>query len=198
MSNIYKQCPKCGAAHTKSGTFCSRPCANSRGPRTDDFKQKVREKLSIKLHQQKELLEEAINSSATMTQAASKIGMPFMTFKRKAEALRLYVPNQGARGTVKPYRGSNKIDLQEIIAGNHTQYGTNKLKKRLIKDGYLKHICVGCGLTDTWNGKPITLHLDHINGVHNDHRLDNLRLLCPNCHSQTDTWCGRNKKTTAS
>ncbi|MGB2240169.1 MAG: HNH endonuclease [Pseudomonadales bacterium] len=53
--------------------------------------------------------------------------------------------------------------------------------------------CSSCGIGDEWNGKPITLQLDHINGVNNDHRLDNLRMLCPNCHSQTDTWCGRNK-----
>lgn len=44
-----------------------------------------------------------------------------------------------------------------------------------------------------WAGKPIVLHLDHINGVRNDNRLENLRWLCPNCHSQTDTYCGRNK-----
>jgi hypothetical protein len=45
----------------------------------------------------------------------------------------------------------------------------------------------------TWKDKPLSLHLDHINGCRTDNRLNNLRLLCPNCHSQTDTYCGRNK-----
>ena len=56
--------------------------------------------------------------------------------------------------------------------------------------------CEDCGITDTYNGKPITLQCDHIDGDNDNHSLDNLRLLCPNCHSQTETWCGRNKKDT--
>lgn len=55
-------------------------------------------------------------------------------------------------------------------------------------------VCEECGITDTYNGKSITLHCDHIDGNSDNNALDNLRLLCPNCHSQTDTWCGRNKK----
>lgn len=46
----------------------------------------------------------------------------------------------------------------------------------------------------TWNGKPLILTLDHRNGISNDHRLENLRWLCPNCNSQTETFCGRRKK----
>jgi len=52
--------------------------------------------------------------------------------------------------------------------------------------------CSMCGIRD-WNDKEITLELDHINGNNRDHRLANIRLLCPNCHSQTPTWRGRNK-----
>ena len=50
-----------------------------------------------------------------------------------------------------------------------------------------------CGIL-TWQNKKLSLHLDHINGTNNDHRLKNLRLLCPNCHSLTPTYCGKNKK----
>jgi hypothetical protein len=56
--------------------------------------------------------------------------------------------------------------------------------------------CEECGIIDTYNGKPITLQCDHIDGDNDNHSLNNLRLLCPNCHSQTETWCGRNKKDT--
>ena len=139
-------------------------------------------------------IEDAINSSASMLEAAKKVNIPFETFKRKATKLGLYVPNQGGKGTKKEYKGSNKRELNDILSGKYPQYPTDKLKKRLILEGYLDKVCTECGITDSWNGKPIVLHLDHINGTNNDHRLKNLRLLCPNCHSQTDTWCGRGKR----
>ncbi len=83
-----------------------------------------------------------------------------------------------------------KIPLDEILAGDHPYYQTLKLKKRLIRDGIFENKCSCCGLTN-WQGKDIVLQLDHISGDSSDHRKENLRLLCPNCHSQTDTWCGK-------
>lgn len=59
------------------------------------------------------------------------------------------------------------------------------------RDNIFKETCYECDIKD-WNGKPIKLELDHINGINHDNRLENLRLLCPNCHSQTDTFRGRN------
>jgi 5-methylcytosine-specific restriction endonuclease McrA len=69
--------------------------------------------------------------------------------------------------------------------------GRGHVKGRLIRAGLLQNTCSICGLTE-WQGKPITMHIDHINGVRDDHRLENLRMLCPNCHSQTPTYGGRN------
>jgi len=67
------------------------------------------------------------------------------------------------------------------------------LKRRLLKENKIKNECSICGLSE-WNLKPLTLVLDHINGINNDDRTENLRLLCPNCNSQTSTFCGRNIK----
>jgi len=70
------------------------------------------------------------------------------------------------------------------------------LKKRLVEVGLLKNACCVCGITH-WTGQPLSLHLDHINGKHNDNRLENLRILCPNCHSLTPTYAGRGQRRVA-
>ena len=132
------------------------------------------------------------SQSTSMTAAAKQLGMKYDTLKKYALQHGFFNPNQSGKGQTKNYSG-RKFATKDILEGKHPQYATDKLKKRLVKEGILEYNCSSCGMKDEWNDKPITLQLDHINGVNNDHRLDNLRLLCPNCHSQTDTWCGRNK-----
>jgi hypothetical protein len=78
---------------------------------------------------------------------------------------------------------------QVLVAGRLT--ATKNLKKRLLAAGLLDCACAMCG-RDRWNDEPIPLELDHINGDRTDNRLENLRLLCPNCHAQTPTYRGRN------
>jgi Zn finger protein HypA/HybF involved in hydrogenase expression len=65
------------------------------------------------------------------------------------------------------------------------------VKRHLIEAGILLNVCEECGL-ESWRGKPLAIQLDHRNGDRDDHRLENLRMLCPNCHSQTTTFAGRN------
>lgn len=86
-----------------------------------------------------------------------------------------------------------KYSLDEILVENSTYANISRLKERLIKEGRLKYQCENCGIAE-WLGQPLSLHLDHKNGKNNDHRIENLRFLCPNCHSQTDTYAGKNKK----
>ena len=81
------------------------------------------------------------------------------------------------------------MPLDELLAKRGRS--RKQVKNRLLSARLLKNVCSVCGLTD-WNGKPIGLHIDHINGIGDDHRLENLRMLCPNCHSQTPTYGARN------
>jgi len=96
----------------------------------------------------------------------------------------------GKRGWSK-----NKIlkSKSEIFETN-TTFSSGYVKKAFIH--YTENnSCDKCGLKDTWNGKPITLELDHIDGDNTNNSLDNLRLLCPNCHSQTENFRGKNINT---
>jgi len=86
---------------------------------------------------------------------------------------------------------SAPIDIKDILIGKHPLYSTSHLRVRLIKEGIFEHRCQRCQLSQ-WNDLPIPLDLDHINGIPTDHRLENLRLLCRNCHAQTTTFCGKN------
>ena len=81
------------------------------------------------------------------------------------------------------------LPLAEVLVEGST-YGSSRLRERLVAEGLLLPECAGCGLTE-WRGERLPLHLDHINGDHTDNRLENLRILCPNCHSITKTWCNR-------
>ena len=86
-----------------------------------------------------------------------------------------------------------KQPLSEILVENST-FHNGHLKERLIDEGILEVICELCNQKPEWNGMKLTLHLDHKNGTNNDNRIENLRLLCPNCHSQTKTYAGRNTR----
>jgi len=79
------------------------------------------------------------------------------------------------------------------IPFQHCSMTSHKLRLKLIQDGLKKQECEWCGLTE-WRGKPIALELDHIDGNRHNNELNNLRILCCNCHAQTPTWRGRNKK----
>lgn len=91
-------------------------------------------------------------------------------------------------------RWSSKERSIEDVLVEGVNFCNKSLKTKILKYKVLDYKCVECGNEGEWMGKPITLQLDHINGVHNDNRIENLRFMCPNCHSQTDTHGGKNNK----
>ena len=126
------------------------------------------------------------------------------------------VPRGGNFKTLRKYINLYKIDISHFtskkIRNNNTQdfkkkkyliddylvVGSNitssSLKKKLYDLNKIDKICSLCGQDENWRGKKISLILDHINGIYNDNRLENLRIVCPNCNATLDTHCGKNKK----
>jgi hypothetical protein len=84
------------------------------------------------------------------------------------------------------------VPLDEVLDGQHPEYKGAILSRRLLESDVMENVCGECGQDEIWNGKPLRLQLDHIDGNRHNHKRDNLRFLCPNCHTQTDTWGARN------
>lgn len=95
--------------------------------------------------------------------------------------------------TLGLYNLQRKKQLSEILIEN-SDYSRTSLKERLYKEGLKKRECELCGQGELWEGKKMSLILDHINGVHNDNRLINLRIVCPNCNATLDTHCGKHNR----
>lgn len=91
----------------------------------------------------------------------------------------------------KTHSWNEGIPLEEILIVNSKYTSTSSLKKRLLKVKLLEYKCNRCGLQE-WLGEKLSLQLEHKNGINTDNRLENLCLLCPNCHSQTETFAGKN------
>lgn len=138
----------------------------------------------------------AVVNAVSIAGVIRSIGLPinagnYTTVNKYIKKLGLDISHfTGQRWVGTRDKHPNKTELVDILIEGST-YSTHHLKKRLIAEGLKQAVCEHCGLEE-WMGVPIPLETDHINGVSNDHRITNLRLLCPNCHALTDTWKGRN------
>jgi Zn finger protein HypA/HybF involved in hydrogenase expression/predicted nucleic acid-binding Zn ribbon protein len=148
----------------------------------------------------KEELQFLLDNSSSIAEVIEKIGLDPYNGNHKTLNQRIKEENfdlsklENNRTIKNKQIGiKNRFPLNNILTEN-SNYNRSQLKKRLVEDNLLEYKCSSCGIIDVWNNKPISLQLDHINGINNDNRLKNLRFLCPNCHSQTETYCGKHRK----
>lgn len=139
----------------------------------------------------KEQLLEAINRTVSARQAAFILDLRYTTFIRHCKEHGIYAPNQGGRGTEKP-RPKQRIPVEDVLSNRHYM-PSHQVKKKLLSEGLKKNECEVCGQGPTWNGQPLVLQLDHVDGNKRNNALENLRMVCPNCHTQTETFSGRNR-----
>ena len=152
----------------------------------------------MKLHKYTEgQLREAVKNSASFAQTLSKLGVAayggnYYVLKRAIRHFNLDTSHFTGQLWNKGRNIGPKQPLGKYLS-NDLQIRSCKLKERLLSEGIFAPICSSCKNTE-WLGRPIPLELDHIDGNRSNNRLDNLRLLCPNCHSFTPTSRGRNRK----
>lgn len=149
-----------------------------------------------------EQLRSAISNSKTLSESMLRLGIRaaggnYKTIHRLIKELNIntnhFVPDIVRAEKLKKRVQANKKDIKEILTEN-SNYCRKNLKKRLYDDGLKNRYCELCGQGEVWNGKKLSLILDHINGIYNDNRLINLRIVCPNCNATLDTHCGKNNK----
>lgn len=146
----------------------------------------------------RENLERAVSLAQSLRQACEILGMDLHS-GNSYRAVRNRIKSWGINTShfnpwgIIPGRNKRKKRPTEELLKKGSLVESARLKARLFKEGILKQECSWCKIGPDWNGAPLVLQLDHINGEKYDNRLENLRILCPNCHSQTETFTSKNK-----
>jgi|AntRauTorcE11897_2_1112592.scaffolds.fasta_scaffold35125_1 Zn finger protein HypA/HybF involved in hydrogenase expression len=147
----------------------------------------------------KEILEEAVMNSNNLTDVLLYIGL-----ENKKSGMKSYISTKIKKFEINTshFNYDRNTDWKELTKEefikkwlkNDTEGSINTIKNRIIKFNLIPYQCKECFITNQYNGKKIVLQLDHKNGINTDNRIENLRFLCPNCHSQTNNFAGRNNK----
>lgn len=156
----------------------------------------------------KDLLEPIVSSCFSISQVLEKLGLKKTggNYRQINKWIRYHNINKShftgqlwSKGKTKDSHPSlkkvskNMTFTDELIFIENSRYNKGpKIIERLVNNKDKKYCCEKCGISE-WMNKPITLHLDHKNGINNDNRKENLQILCPNCHQQTKTWGYRGK-----
>lgn len=146
---------------------------------------------------------ELLKKSSTISEVLFKLGYTvkgnswgYSQVKRRMDDLNLdYSIFKGKSAVIKTNK-LNNVKKEDILKEN-CKHQRIVLRRYIIKNNLIPYKCAICGCTE-WQGKTLSLELDHINGINNDNRLENLRFLCPNCHSQTSTYGSRNQQLNSS
>lgn len=141
---------------------------------------------------------EAIASSFSWVESLRKLGMchsggNWKLLKRRAAEWGISSDHFDPRARSRERSRNGRRPLEDILV-EHSTYSRSALKDRLYEAGLKKRECEMCGQGEVWRGNPIGLILDHINGVRDDNRLENLRIVCPNCAAGLETHCGRKNR----
>lgn len=153
----------------------------------------------MKIKYTKELLEQNVKDCYSFAELARKLGLKPegsnpKTLRKKLDEFKVDYSHFTGKGWNKglKFKPRQAKPLTEILVSN-SSYQSYKLLKRLISEGQKEHKCEKCGNTE-WNGQPIPLELHHIDGDHSNNTLNNLQVLCANCHAQTNNFRGKKNR----
>jgi len=166
------------------------------------FRNKPRRKRSAIWTIDKAELEVIVAQSTTIAEILRKLEIYTVGSNRNSLMRRIiqdkisvdHIPTGIDSNKGRKFGPSKQALSDDIVFVANSQTTRAVVRKKVIKRNLIPYECSECGQQNIWKGKSLSLVLDHINGIPNDHRLENLRFLCPNCNSQTDTFCGRNQK----
>lgn len=121
------------------------------------------------------------------------VGVNIIWLNKKIQQLHINIDHWTGQAHLKnkTHNWNNVLPLNEILVKNSVYTSNSSLKSRLLKSNLLEYKCSKCAIYE-WLGDKLSLQLEHINGDNTDNRIENLTLLCPNCHSQTSTFAGKN------
>jgi len=154
---------------------------------------------SLKPNWEKENLRKIVIESISQKEILEKMGIRaaggnFKTLKKYIELYNLDTSHfRKCYDGLTSYQNENKIPMNEILVEN-SKYSRRSLKERLYNEGIKDRKCEICGQGEEWKGKHMSLILDHVNGIFNDNRIENLRIVCPNCNATLETYCSGNIK----